>query len=82
MTVHNKFAVGDRLEIIHPADNFDAILTCIENADCSVMDVAPGSGHTVWVDFPATSLSGFVARYVAGAEPSAPAQVEDVMLSI
>ncbi len=82
VNVRNKFAVGDRLEIIHPAGNFDAILTRMENADCSAMDVAPGSGHTVWVDLPETSVGGFVARYVAGAEPSAPAQVEDVALFI
>jgi len=54
----------------------------MENADCSAMDVAPGSGHTVWVDLPEPSVGGFVSRYVAGAEPPAPAQVEDVALFI
>lgn len=65
VNVRNKFAVGDRLEIIHPAGNFDVTLQRMENAECTFMDVAPGSGHTVWVDLPEKAVGAFVARYVA-----------------
>ncbi|CAM8647460.1 COG0826 Collagenase and related proteases [Comamonadaceae bacterium] len=64
VNVRNKFAVGDRLEIIHPAGNVDATLTRMENADGAGMDLAPGSGHTVWVDLPQSAVGAFVARYL------------------
>jgi putative protease len=64
VNVRNKFAVVDRLEIIHPAGNVDATLTRMENAEGVAMDVAPGSGHTVWVDLPQAAVGAFVARYV------------------
>ena len=64
VNVRNKFALGDRLEIIHPAGNADATLTRMENAEAESMDVAPGSGHTVWVNLPQDSVGGFVARYI------------------
>ncbi|OYU45543.1 MAG: U32 family peptidase [Burkholderiales bacterium PBB4] len=67
VNVRNKFAVGDRLEIIHPAGNGDATLSRMENAEGVAMDLAPGSGHTVWVDLPRTAVGAFVARYVAEA---------------
>jgi putative protease len=64
VNVRNKFAVGDRLEIIHPAGNVDMTLTRMENADGAAMDLAPGSGHTVWVDLPESAVGAFVARYL------------------
>jgi putative protease len=64
VNVRNKFAVGDRLEIIHPAGNVDVTLTRMETADGVAMDLAPGSGHTVWVDLPESAVGAFVARYL------------------
>jgi putative protease len=64
VNVRNKFSVGDRLEIIHPAGNTDHELTRMENAEGQAIEVAPGSGHTVWLPLPASSVGAFVARYV------------------
>ena len=65
VNVRNKFSVGDWLEIIHPKGNTDVQLTHMENADGGAMDVAPGSGHQVWIRLPETAVGAFVARYVA-----------------
>ena len=65
VNVRNKFAVGDWLEIIHPKGNHDVQLTRMENAEAQAMDVAPGSGHTVWLPLPESAVGAFVARYVA-----------------
>jgi putative protease len=62
--VRNKFSVGDRLEIIHPSGNFDVQITRMENAEGEAMQVAPGSGHTVWLDLPQACVGAFVARYL------------------
>jgi U32 family peptidase len=71
VTVRNKFALGDRLEIIHPQGNQDVVLTRMENGEGQPMQVAPGSGHVVWVDMPPECAGGFVARYLQPlAEPS------------
>ena len=62
--VKNRFAVGDWLEVIAPAGNFDVQLDHIENSDGTAMTVAPGSGHTVWLPLPERAVGAFVARYV------------------
>lgn len=62
--VKNRFAVGDWLEVIAPAGNFDVQLDHIENSDGHAMTVAPGSGHTVWLPLPERAVGAFVARYV------------------
>jgi putative protease len=72
VNVRNKFAVGDRLEIIHPAGNVDATLTRMEDAEGAARDVAPGSGHTVWVDLPQAAVGAFVARYLTDEPAAAP----------
>jgi len=74
--VKNRFAVGDWLEIITPAGNLDLLLDNMEDAQAQVMTVAPGSGHTVWLALPATSVGAFVARYVNPPDtlPTVPAQ--------
>ena len=64
VNVRNKFAVGDRLEIIQPKGNFDTELAHMENAEGQAVDVAPGSGHTVWLPLPAHAVGAFVARYL------------------
>ncbi len=62
--VRNKFSVGDTLELIHPAGNRDVLLDRMENAEGQPLSVAPGDGHMVWLPLPASSVGGFVARYV------------------
>ncbi len=68
VTVKNRFAVGDWLEIIQPAGNRDLQLARMENSDGQPMTVAPGSGHTVWLPLPASSVGAFVARYLTAPE--------------
>ena len=68
VNVRNRFAVGDWLEIIHPAGNTDVLLTAMENVDALPMTVAPGSGHTVWLALPESAVGAFVARYVNAAD--------------
>jgi putative protease len=65
VTVKNRFALGDTLEIIHPSGNFDVPLKRMENADAQAITVAPGSGHVVWLPLPESAVGAFVARYVA-----------------
>jgi len=65
VTVKNRFALGDTLEIIHPSGNFDVQLKRMENADAQAITVAPGSGHVVWLPLPESAVGAFVARYVA-----------------
>ena len=36
----------------------------MENGDVQATEVAPGSGHTVWLPLPPTAVGAFVARYV------------------
>jgi putative protease len=62
--VKNRFAVGDWLEIIAPTGNMDVLLERMENGEALPIDVAPGSGHTVWLPLPPSSVGAFVARYV------------------
>ncbi|MBT0962916.1 peptidase U32 family protein [Denitromonas iodatirespirans] len=64
ITVKNKFGVGDRLEIILPAGNREIAVTQMENAAGEPVEVAPGSGHRVWLPLPPEAVGAFVARYV------------------
>jgi putative protease len=64
VNVRNKFAVGDRIELIQPGGNTDHDVTRMENADGQPVAVAPGSGHTVWLPLPESSVGAFVARYL------------------
>lgn len=68
VNVRNRFAVGDWLEIIHPAGNHDVQLTRMESGEAEPMSVAPGSGHVVWLPLPASAVGAFVARYVSDKE--------------
>jgi putative protease len=36
----------------------------MENRAGKPVDVAPGSGHRVWVDLPEDRLGAFIARFV------------------
>ncbi len=64
--VRNRFALGDRLEAVHPAGNSEWVLTRMENAAGEPISVAPGNGHRVWIDLPAESEGAFVARFLSG----------------
>jgi len=76
VNVRNKFAVGDRIELIQPAGNADYVIDRMENAEGQPVAVAPGSGHTVWLPLPAACVGAFVARYL---QPSpSPAAAETV----
>jgi len=59
--VKNRFAVGDRIEVIHPSGNFELALTRLENADGAQLSVAPGNGHRVWIPL-AEVLQGAIWR--------------------
>ena len=66
VVVKNKFAVGDKLEIILPSGNKDIVLGEMENLKGDQMDVAPGGGHTVMIPWLETGGElGLVARYLA-----------------
>jgi len=62
--VKNKFAVGDRLECVHPAGNRTQAVDRMENAAGEAVTVAPGSGHRVWIDLPPEATGAFVARFL------------------
>ncbi|WP_323002851.1 U32 family peptidase [Denitromonas sp.] len=64
ITVKNKFGVGDRLELILPAGNREVVVTRMENAAGEPVNIAPGSGHRVWLPLPPEAVGAFVARYV------------------
>jgi putative protease len=51
--VKNRFATGDRVELITPTGNVDFKLECIENLRGEPLDAAPGSGHRVRIPLPA-----------------------------
>ena len=62
VVVKNRFAVGDTLECVLPGGNFRRRIERMENAEAAPVNVAPGSGHRVWLPLPATALGAFVAR--------------------
>ena len=62
--VKNRFAVGDRLELVHPAGNTQLALTRLEKGDGTAIAIAPGNGHRVWAPLPASAVGAFVARFV------------------
>ena len=62
--VKNRFAVGDRLECVHPVGNHAWMLSGMENAAGEPVAIAPGNGHRVWIDLPAAKAGAFVARFV------------------
>jgi len=62
--VKNRFAVGDRLEVIHPSGNFELTLERIVSHDATSMSVAPGNGHRVWIPLPKELPGAMLARFV------------------
>ncbi len=62
--VKNRFSVGDRIEVIHPSGNFELALERMEKADGTLLRVAPGNGHKVWIPLPAELPGAMLARFV------------------
>ncbi|RZT76814.1 putative protease [Azospira oryzae] len=60
--VKNRFAVGDRLEIIHPAGNRVLVLERMENKAGEPVTVAPGNGHIMWLPLPPDCQGAYIAR--------------------
>ncbi|GIZ50027.1 U32 family peptidase [Noviherbaspirillum aridicola] len=47
--VKNRFAVGDRLEVIHPRGNREIVLEQMRDVEGRPLEVAAGSGHKVLI---------------------------------
>ncbi|MDR2787421.1 MAG: tRNA 5-hydroxyuridine modification protein YegQ [Candidatus Accumulibacter sp.] len=62
--VKNRFAVGDRIELIHPSGNLELPVERMEDADGQPMSVAPGNGHRVWIGLPGERPGALLARFV------------------
>jgi putative protease len=62
--VKNRFAVGDRLEVVHPSGNLDLVIERMENAAGEPLSVAPGNGHRVWIPLPRELPGALLARYL------------------
>ena len=58
----NRFAVGDRLEIIHPSGNRTLTLAEMQNVDGEAIAVAQGSPIRVWIPLPAPCDGALITR--------------------
>ncbi len=62
--VKNKFAVGDRVELILPQGNRDIVLERMFDRYGNPMQEAPGGGYQVMIDLPPDDCAyGLLARY-------------------
>lgn len=52
VTVKNKFLVGDALELMTPQGNINFKLEQLQNRKGELVDVAPGSGHVLYMPVP------------------------------
>ncbi len=59
----NRFAVGDRLELITPDGNHTFTLDRMEDMKGSALAVAPGGGWRVRIPVPPCDRFGLIARY-------------------
>ena len=64
IAVKNRFAVGDRLEVIRPQGNIEFVVEAMRDGEGHAVEVAPGSGHRVFIALPAHCEGAFVARFV------------------
>lgn len=62
--VKNRFAVGDRLEVIHPQGNRDITLARMLSDQGAEIQVAPGSGHIVRIALDPSLDRALLARYL------------------
>lgn len=68
--VKNRFAVGDRIEIIEPTGTLDVTIEALWNLDGQSIAVAPGAGHIVYAKIPCTTSSAYLARYIDSPQES------------
>jgi putative protease len=62
--VKNKFAVGDRIELILPEGNRDIVVERMEDLRGQAMQEAPGAGYEVKIPIPEANAGyGLMARY-------------------
>jgi putative protease len=64
--VKNRFACGDRVELLNPAGNRNLRVEGMQNEAGAAIDVAPGNGYRVWLPWPRETVGAFVARYLEG----------------
>jgi putative protease len=63
--VKNRFAIGDRLEIIHPTGNREMQVEVLLNERGEMVQEAPGSGHRVFMPMPGGNVErALVARFL------------------
>jgi putative protease len=62
--VKNRFSVGDKLEVIHPAGNQIVDVTAMQSLDGAALSVAPGSGHRVQIPLAGNVAKGMIARFI------------------
>ncbi|MNT60530.1 hypothetical protein D3C72_1981160 [compost metagenome] len=62
--VKNRFAVGDRIEAVHPGGNRDITIARMLADDGSDIQVAPGSGHFVRIALDGALDKALLARYL------------------
>ena len=63
--VKNRFAVGDRIEIIHPSGNRETVVVSMLDLEGGSIGVAPGSGHRIRMPLPAGCEKAFLARFTS-----------------
>jgi putative protease len=64
IAVKNHFEVGDRIEIVRPAGNFDLVIEAMQNRAGETVTVAPGNGHLMRIALPPGCEGAFVAKYL------------------
>jgi putative protease len=64
IAVKNHFEVGDRIEIVRPAGNFDLVIEAMQNREGEPVAVAPGNGHLMRIALPPGCEGAFVAKYL------------------
>ena len=65
VSVKNRFAVGDRLEIVHPSGNREILVETMLNKKGEPVTEAAGSGISVELPMPAADLkNAMLARYL------------------
>ena len=62
--VKNRFAAGDRVELVQPGGNRSFDIAGMRNEAGKPVDVAPGNGHRVWLPWPRDTVGAFVARFL------------------
>jgi putative protease len=60
----NKFAVGDRLEVIHPSGNRVVTVHTLHNTEGQPIEVAQGNPVRVWLPLEGPSEGALIARLI------------------